>query len=75
MPDKTLDVKNLLCPLPIYRTDAALLDLKKGQTLEIKSTDPAIINDLPAYCSINGHKILNINKDGRTIICLIEKGE
>ncbi|MBF0446338.1 MAG: sulfurtransferase TusA family protein [Magnetococcales bacterium] len=74
-PDKILDVKKLLCPIPIYRTDAALLDLKKGQTLEIQATDPAIVNDLPAYCGINGHKILNIHHEGRVIIGLVEKGE
>ncbi|MBF0380181.1 MAG: sulfurtransferase TusA family protein [Magnetococcales bacterium] len=74
-PDKILNVKNLLCPLPIYRTDAAMLDLEKGQTIEIQATDPAFVNDLPAYCGINGHKLLDIQHKGRVIIGLVEKGE
>ncbi|MBF0357599.1 MAG: sulfurtransferase TusA family protein [Magnetococcales bacterium] len=74
-PDKKIDAKNLLCPLPILRADAAMLDLEIGQTLEIQATDPGLVNDLPAWCSINSHKILEMKQQGRLVIGLVEKGE
>ena len=35
MPDKTLDMKGLACPLPILKTKKALSGLPKGATLEV----------------------------------------
>jgi TusA-related sulfurtransferase len=73
-PSKTLDARNLLCPLPILRADAAILDLQVGQILEIQATDPGLVNDLPAWCQVNGHKILEIRHEGRLLIGRVEKG-
>jgi tRNA 2-thiouridine synthesizing protein A len=75
MSDSTIDAKNLLCPLPIMRAEAAIRKLKVGQTLEVQATDPGMVNDLPAWCAVNGHKMLKIQKKGRLVIGLVEKGE
>jgi tRNA 2-thiouridine synthesizing protein A len=49
--DKTLDVKGLNCPLPIFRARKALKEVPPGGTLEILATDPGSIADFQAFCA------------------------
>lgn len=53
-----LDVKRLLCPLPVIRTQDKVKIMKSGDVLEIVCTDPGSMQDIPAWCRINGHKVL-----------------
>ncbi|MBF0453812.1 MAG: sulfurtransferase TusA family protein [Magnetococcales bacterium] len=69
-----LDAKNLLCPLPILRAEQAIRPLAVGAVIEIHATDPGLVNDLPAWCSVNGHHILEIRHEGRVVIGLVKKG-
>jgi tRNA 2-thiouridine synthesizing protein A len=75
VPDEVVNAKNLLCPLPILRADAAIRKMQVGQVLEVQSTDPGLNNDLPAWCGVNGHKMLGIRQEGRVVIGLVKKGE
>jgi TusA-related sulfurtransferase len=45
MPDKTMDLKGLACPLPILKARKALSELPKGATLEVLATDPGSVED------------------------------
>lgn len=53
-----LDVKRLLCPLPVIRTQDKVKTMKSGDVLEIVCTDPGSMQDIPTWCRINGHKVL-----------------
>lgn len=53
-----LNTRNLLCPLPVIRTQNLVKTLRPGETVEVVGTDPGIMNDIPAWCRINGHVIL-----------------
>ncbi len=55
---KQLDARNLLCPLPVIRTQNMVKMLNLGDTLEVVGTDPGILNDIPAWCRISGHQVL-----------------
>ncbi len=57
-PDKVLDAKGLSCPMPILKTKKFFTELRSGQILELQSTDPGTINDLPAFLSRAGHELL-----------------
>ncbi len=72
MPTSTLlDVRNLLCPLPVIRTQNMVKTLNPGDTLEIVGTDPGILNDIPAWCRISGHQVLEQHSlDYEYTICL-----
>ncbi|MBF0446896.1 MAG: sulfurtransferase TusA family protein [Magnetococcales bacterium] len=74
-PTQVLDARNLLCPMPIFRSEASMKKLAVGEILEVWGTDPGLSNDLPAWCSVNGHKLLAIRQEGRLIIGWVEKGE
>src|SRR4030067_99639 len=54
-----LDAPRLLCPLPVSRTQNRAQDLKPGDTLEVICTDPGALYDIPAWCRMYGHEVLN----------------
>ena len=50
-PDATLDTSGLLCPLPVYKASLALNGLTAGQVLELVTTDPGSLADIPALAT------------------------
>ncbi len=52
-----LDAKNMLCPLPVIRTQDLVETLAHGDTVTVTCTDPGALNDIPAWCRINGHQL------------------
>lgn len=63
MSHETLDAKRLLCPMPVIRAQNKIETMQVGDTLAVICTDPGAINDIPAWCRINGHKVLDITTD------------
>ncbi len=63
----------LLCPLPIVRTARALKDVDAGSIVEVHSDDPGFLEDMPAWCTETGHRLLDISRDGNVIRALIRK--
>ncbi len=53
-----LDCRNLLCPMPVIRVQDRVKELTPGDELEAVCTDPGALNDIPAWCRINGHDLL-----------------
>jgi tRNA 2-thiouridine synthesizing protein A len=53
-----LDVRGLICPLPVLRTRKALAAMAPGDLLRVNCTDPAAAADFPAYCQAAGHELL-----------------
>lgn len=58
-----LDTRRVLCPLPVIKTQNKVAELNHNDTLEISCTDPGVRNDLPAWCRINGHQLLDIKQN------------
>ena len=54
-----LDARRLLCPLPVIRTQNRMQDLVPGDTLEVICTDPGALYDIPAWCRMYGHEVIN----------------
>ena len=72
MSEHQLDARNILCPLPVIRTQNAVQDLQKGDVLTVTCTDPGAMNDIPMWSRINGHKILNMSDENHIIKISIE---
>lgn len=72
MSEQELDVRNLLCPLPVIRTQDAVKKLRPGDLLHVHCTDPGVIHDIPTWCRINGHSVREIVQDGRAITITVE---
>jgi tRNA 2-thiouridine synthesizing protein A len=54
-----LDVKGLLCPLPVLKARKALSGLEPGAVLELVATDPAAVIDVPHFCNETGHTLVS----------------
>ncbi len=70
-----LDARRLLCPMPVIRTQDTVNKLAPGEQVEIVCTDPGALNDIPAWCRINGHKVINTQQQDDEIIIIIEVGD
>lgn len=57
-----LDVRKLLCPLPVIRVQQKIKELTPGSILEIVATDKGVLYDIPAWCRIHGYTVLNTSE-------------
>ena len=53
-----LDARNTFCPIPVIRTQDKIAELEHGDILIVTCTDQGALNDIPAWCRINGHDII-----------------
>jgi len=68
----TLDTSRLLCPMPVIRTQDKINTLQAGDILEVTCTDPGALNDIPAWCRINGHEVINTSEKNDEILITIK---
>jgi tRNA 2-thiouridine synthesizing protein A len=48
---------------PLDRIAALMRQLESGQTLEVRATDPSVAVDLPAWCRMTGHTVVEQQGD------------
>lgn len=70
-----IDARGLLCPLPVIRLQDAAKNLTPGTQVELIGTDPGILHDVPAWCRINGHRILETRccDNEYSVLLMVEK--
>mgnify|MGYP006305693503 CR=1 FL=1 len=69
-----LDARGLLCPLPVIRTQDRVAALAAGTRLTVHCSDPGCLQDIPAWCRINGHRVLEAVAAGREVRVVLEVG-
>ena len=67
-----LDARRLFCPMPVIRTQDKVKQLQPGDILEVTCTDPGALNDIPAWCRINGHRVVDSWEDDDEVVVKIE---
>jgi TusA-related sulfurtransferase len=55
---KTLDVRGLSCPIPVFEVNKNIGQINVGETLEVLATDPAAVPDIKAWAERRGHVFL-----------------
>lgn len=73
MADKTLDARNLMCPMPVLKTRKAMGELVKDQTLELLATDPGSVADVTAFCESSGNVLVEHSRDGEVYRFIIKR--
>ena len=63
-----LDARQLLCPLPVIRAQNRVAQLSPGDTLEVRATDPGALHDIPAWCRVHGHEVLETRQEGHEVV-------
>ena len=69
-----LDVRNLLCPMPVIKTQDKVNSMAAGESLEVICTDHGALSDIPTWCRINGHKVLETIDNDDEVIVRLEVG-
>lgn len=72
MSSHTLDARNTFCPLPVIKTQDKIKQLKTGDILLVTCTDPGALSDIPAWCRINGHDILDSTESENEVTITIK---
>jgi tRNA 2-thiouridine synthesizing protein A len=55
----------------VIRTQNRIAELASGDTLEVQATDPGALHDIPAWCRVHGHEILETRRDGNDIVITV----
>ena len=74
MSRQQLDCRRLLCPMPVIRVQDKVVELQPGDELEAICTDPGVLQDIPAWCRINGHQVLDQQQHGDEYKVLLRVG-
>ena len=69
-----LDARNLLCPMPVIRTQDRMAILQPGDILEVRCTDPGSMQDIPTWCRISGHEVLDSRIEDGDVVVTIRAG-
>ncbi len=70
-----LDARRLLCPLPVIRTQDRVKQLLPGDVLDIVATDPGVLQDIPAWARLNGHRLLTTRREGWEVWVTLTVGQ
>ena len=57
--DVLLDVKGLICPMPLLKAKRALNAMEIGQTLRILATDDTSQQDFITFSEQSGHQLIS----------------
>lgn len=70
-----LKLHRMLCPMPVIKVQNRVKTLPPGSQLEAICTDPGVLSDIPAWCRINGHQVLESRRQGDEYIVLLQVGD
>lgn len=70
-----LDVTGLRSPSPILAVRRALVGLDLGQHLVVIGDDPAMIADIPAFCTNGGHSLIMAEHSNGSLRFELARGE
>ncbi|WP_411285241.1 sulfurtransferase TusA family protein [Lapillicoccus sp.] len=59
-----LDARGQRCPMPVIRLGALLKDLPPGAGVLLLATDPAARTDVPAFCRMRRHDLVEVTDEG-----------
>lgn len=68
MSNTTLDLKGLLCPLPVVKIAQAIKAVNVGDVVEAMATDPGVLADIPAWARSSGNELVSMEKGGDKVI-------
>jgi tRNA 2-thiouridine synthesizing protein A len=71
---RQLDTSGLSCPLPVLKARKILIGMRPGDMLEIITTDPMSVVDMPVFCAQAGHTIVREEKQNGRFVFTVERG-
>jgi TusA-related sulfurtransferase len=74
-PTKTIDVKGLFCPEPVFRTKIEVERMGIGEVLKVLADDPEAEEDISRWVKRNGHELINFTKENNELVFIIKKAK
>lgn len=71
--DLELDLKGLLCPLPMVRVSQNIKNVPVGGVIKAIATDPGSLADIPSWARSTGNEVLKTEKEGKDIIFYVKR--
>ena len=72
-PAKTIDVRGMFCPEPVFRTKIEIERMTVGNVLKVIADDPASEEDISRWVNRNGHQLLELKKNNKDLEFTIKK--
>lgn len=73
--DTEIDTSGYNCPLPLLKTKRALAAMQVGERLRVIATDRGAYIDIPVYCEISEHTLIDSAETDDELVFIIEKGD
>ena len=67
-----VDARGQRCPLPVIRLARAVKDDPEVRQVVVLATDPAAAHDIPAWCRMRGHRLVERREEGDHTAYVIE---
>ena len=61
--DTKLDLKGLLCPIPVVKISNAIKEIEIGESIVATATDPGVMMDIPAWCASTGNELESMDEE------------
>lgn len=75
MAEYDVDARRMLCPMPVIRLQNTINKVTVGDIVRIVCTDPGSVNDIAAWCRINGHELASSESVDGEFHFTVVKGE
>jgi len=70
-----LDCRRMLCPMPVIKVQDKVETMNAGDELVAFCTDPGVMQDIPSWCRINGHQVVDSSEKDDEYIIRIRVGQ
>jgi tRNA 2-thiouridine synthesizing protein A len=72
-PALSLDLKGLLCPMPVVKLAQAIKQMNIGDLVEATATDAGVMADIPAWARTTGHELVELEKREKDFRFVVKK--
>jgi tRNA 2-thiouridine synthesizing protein A len=70
-----LDLKGLVCPIPIVKVSQAIKQVQVGEVIEAYATDPGVLGDIPAWCKTSGNEMMSMERADKGFRFLVRRAK
>ena len=71
--DLELDLRGLLCPMPMVRVSQNISKVEVGGVVRAVATDPGSLADIPSWARSTGNEVIKQDRDGKEIIFYVRR--
>ena len=71
--DLELDLRGLLCPLPMVRVSQNIHNVPIGGIIRVVATDPGSLADIPSWARTTGNEVIKTDRQDKDLIFYVKR--